>query len=53
MKLDSVKQIGIIGNGMIGDSLSVLRGHGNKPYIWPAIPTKYVLKEATTPISIR
>lgn len=31
MKLDSVKQIGVIGNGMIGDSLSVLTtGHGYK-----------------------
>ena len=31
MKLDSVKHIGIIGNGMIGDSMSVLTtGHGYK-----------------------
>jgi hypothetical protein len=37
MKLDSVKQIGIIGNGMIGDSLSVLTtGTATRPSAWPA-----------------
>ena len=37
MKLDSVKHIGIIGAGMIGDSLAVLTtGHGYRTTALPA-----------------
>ena len=48
MKLDSVKQIGIIGNGMIGDSISVLTtGHGYKTVCLARNPDRIpVYKEA-------
>jgi 3-hydroxybutyryl-CoA dehydrogenase len=48
MKLDSVKQIGIIGNGMIGDSLSVLTtGHGYQTVCLARNPDRIpVYKEA-------
>ncbi len=48
MKLDSAKQIGIIGNGMIGDSLSVLTtGHGYKTVCLARNPDRIpVYKEA-------